>query len=49
MENGVQLFILKRWLGHSSMKTTCTYLHTSEDFLAKLVSPLDRLYMEVNQ
>jgi site-specific recombinase XerD len=49
LDHGVQLFILKRWLGHSSLKTTCTYLHTTEEQLAKLVSPLDKIKMETTQ
>ena len=46
LEQGVQLFILKRWLGHTSIKTTCVYLHTTEGQLAKLVSPLDMPELE---
>lgn len=49
LEQGVQLFFLKRWLGHSSIKTTCTYLHTSEEFMATQVSPLDHLDSEAIQ
>jgi integrase/recombinase XerD len=41
LEQGVELFIIKRWLGHSSIKTTCTYLHTSPQQLREVISPLD--------
>ena len=37
LEQGVELFIIKRWLGHSSIKTTCTYLHTSPEQLRKVI------------
>ena len=43
LEQGVQLFILKRWLGHASIKTTCMYLHASPEMFKKLSSPLDSL------
>jgi len=43
LEQGVELFIIKRWMGHSSIKTTCTYLHTSPEQLRKVISPLDML------
>lgn len=43
LEQGVQLFILKRWLGHASIKTTCIYLHASPEMFRNLSSPLDSL------
>lgn len=46
LEQGVQLFILKRWLGHASIKTTCMYLHASPEMFHKLSSPLDSLLEE---
>lgn len=46
LEQGVQLFILKRWLGHASIKTTCMYLHASPEMFQKLSSPLDSLTEE---
>lgn len=49
LEQGVELFIIKRWLGHSSIKTTCTYLHTSPEQLRKVFSPLDQLTQEVER
>ena len=49
MEDGTELYMIKRWLGHSSLKTTCTYLHLSPDYLSKTVSPLDLLYSKGGQ
>jgi len=46
LDQGVALFIIKRWLGHSSIKTTCRYLHTSPEQFLRIQSPLDRLYEE---
>ena len=46
LEQGVQLFVLKRWLGHASIKTTCMYLHASPEMLQNLSSPLDSLPKE---
>lgn len=46
LEHGIELYIIKRWLGHTSLKTTCGYLHTSSEQLAKIVSPLDQLKQE---
>ena len=44
MEDGTELYLIKRFLGHTSIKTTCTYLHLSPDYLSKIISPLDFLY-----
>lgn len=41
MEDGVDLFTLKRLLGHSSLSTTATYLHVGRERLAQVRSPLD--------
>lgn len=46
LEQGVDLFIIKRWLGHTSIKTTCIYLHASPEMLRNLTSPLDLLLEE---
>jgi len=43
MEDGVDLFTLKRLLGHSSLSTTTTYLHVGREHLARVRSPLDPL------
>ena len=42
--NEDELYMIKRWLGHTAIKTTCTYLHLSPDYLAQTTSPLDLLY-----
>ena len=47
LEQGVEMYIIKRWLGHTSIMTTCGYLHLSPSHLAKIKSPLDDLYKEV--
>ncbi len=47
LEQGVEMYIIKRWLGHTSIQTTCNYLHLSPAHLAKVKSPLDDLYTEV--
>lgn len=49
LEQGIPLFVLKRWLGHTSIKTTCVYLHTTEEHLSRLVSPLDMPELEVKR
>jgi site-specific recombinase XerD len=46
LEQGVQMFIIKRWLGHTSIKTTCIYLHASPEMLLNVTSPLDSLMKE---
>ena len=46
MEDGTDLFIIKRWLGHTSIVTTCKYLHLSPAYLRKTISPLDLLYAD---
>lgn len=43
-EDGVELYIIKRWLGHSSIKTTTRYIHLSPDYRKRIQSPLDLLY-----
>ena len=47
LEQGVEMYIIKRWLGHTSIQTTCNYLHLSPAHLAKVKSPLDDLHTEV--
>jgi integrase/recombinase XerD len=41
MEAGLELFAIKRLLGHTSLSTTTKYLHVSREHLAKIRSPLD--------
>lgn len=43
LEAGVDLFTIKKLLGHSSIQTTLIYLHIQQKNLQKVVSPLDQL------
>lgn len=47
LDQGVDLVTIKRWLGHSSIKTTCRYLHTSPEQISRINSPLDMLAGEI--
>ncbi|MCP3891099.1 MAG: tyrosine-type recombinase/integrase [Desulfobulbaceae bacterium] len=44
LENGTEIYAIKKWMGHSSIKTTYGYIQLSADYLSKTQSPLDRLY-----
>ena len=46
MDQGVDIHVIKQMMGHSAIKTTSRYLHTSNQRLAKLISPLDRASSE---
>jgi len=41
LEAGTELYVIKRWMGHTSIKTTCRYIHLTPDYLSKIKSPLD--------
>lgn len=43
METGVDIYTIRRWMGHTSLKTTGRYMHVTEEHLRKVVSPLDML------
>ncbi len=43
LESGIDIFELKRMLGHASVKTTTGYIHISKEHLCSIVSPLDNL------
>lgn len=43
LENGVDVYILKRLMGHSSLSTTAGYLHVSGERMAQVRSPLDSI------
>ena len=48
LDAGTEIYVIKRWMGHSSLKTTYKYIHLSPDYLRKIKSPLDYLYPEAN-
>jgi integrase/recombinase XerD len=41
---GTDLYTLKRFLGHSSLKSTIIYLHLLPERMQQCKSPLDTLY-----
>lgn len=43
MEDGVDIYTVRRWLGHTSLVTTGRYMHVTAEHLAKVKSPLDTL------
>lgn len=44
LDDGVEIYVIKRWMGHSAIKTTYKYIHLSPDYLSKIPSPLDLLH-----
>ncbi len=46
LEGGTEIYAIKKWMGHTSLKTTYKYIHLSPDYLSKTKSPLDILYEE---
>jgi site-specific recombinase XerD len=46
LDDGVEIYVIKRWMGHSSLKTTYKYIHLCPDYLSKVKSPLDFIYPE---
>jgi integrase/recombinase XerD len=43
LAEGFDIYVIKRLLGHTSIKTTCAYLHLDPDYLKTIRSPLDLL------
>jgi integrase/recombinase XerD len=43
VENGIDLNIIQRLLGHSSVKTTALYAHISHNLISKIASPLQSI------
>ena len=41
MERGVDIYTVKRWLGHTALATTERYMHVTAEHLATVKSPLD--------
>ena len=44
LDAGTEIYGIKRWMGHSSLKTTYKYIHLSPDYFSKFRSPLGLLY-----
>lgn len=43
LDVGTDIHMIQRWLGHSSVKTTSIYLHTSHTTISKIKSPLENI------
>ena len=43
MEAGVDIYTIKRWMGHRALATTGRYIHVTSEHLAGVKSPLDTL------
>lgn len=46
LEDGHDIFAIKRWLGHTALVTTGRYMHVVPGSLRQVASPLDTLYHE---
>ena len=46
MESGVDVYTIKRWMGHRALVTTGRYMHVTAEHMARVKSPLDTLYDE---
>jgi site-specific recombinase XerD len=46
LEAGVEITVVQRLLGHTSLSTTSTYLHVREERLAQIRSPLQLLDLD---
>ena len=46
-DHGVEIFVIKKWLGHAKMETTSIYLHMTPERARCIKSPLDSLFEEV--
>ncbi|NCD42320.1 MAG: hypothetical protein EOL88_09540 [Bacteroidia bacterium] len=41
MENGTDIYTIRKWMGHRSLVTTSRYMHVTAEHMAKVKSPLD--------
>ena len=46
LEAGVEITVVQRLLGHTSISTTVTYLHVRKERLAEVQSPLQLLDLD---
>lgn len=44
MEAKVDIYTIRRWMGHTALATTGRYMHVTSEHLRKVTSPLDTLY-----
>ena len=44
VEAGVEITVIKKLMGHNHLQTTANYLHVSQERLAQIQSPLERLH-----
>lgn len=44
MEAGVDIYTIKRWMGHRALETTGRYMHVTAEHMSTVKSPLDSLY-----
>jgi len=47
LEDGHDIFAIKRWLGHTALATTGRYMHVVPGSVRRVVSPLDALDLKV--
>jgi site-specific recombinase XerD len=46
MEAGTDIFLIKKLMGHSTIKATCFYLHIAAISTINVKSPIDTIYTE---
>ena len=46
LEDGVNILLIKKLLGHAKIETTMIYLHVAQCPIASAHSPLDTLYLK---
>jgi len=48
MDDGTDIFLIKKLMGHSEIKTTCFYLHIAAISTINVKSPMDTMHVENN-